>query len=115
MASENLERDQNSAVVLGGITDDASQEIRMIRVDPTTNRVLVSFAGAGGFVELTATGTVNSVNTQFTFTQKPTYIVSDGVFYKQLDNNGNSQWSWNAGTLTATMLIPPNNSIFGIA
>ncbi len=72
-----------------------------------------SGGGGGGFTQLTATGTVNGTNLSFTFTQKPTYIVSDGIELTQLDNNGGTQWSWNAGTLTATMVVPPINSIFG--
>ena len=48
MANEVLKRDENSAVVLGGITDDSAQEIRMLRVDPTTGRLLVSSTGGSG-------------------------------------------------------------------
>ena len=47
MSSEIIKRDQNSVTVLSGITDDASQEIRMLRVDPTTNRLLISATGGG--------------------------------------------------------------------
>ncbi len=54
MADEILKRDQNSAVVLGGVTDDVSQNIRMLRVDPVTNRLLVSSSGGSG-ASLTAT------------------------------------------------------------
>lgn len=75
-----------------------------------TGNVDVSINANGGFTELPASGTVNSVNTVFTFTQKPSYIVSDGVWYKV--NNG---WTWNPLTLTATLTIPPNNLIFGVA
>lgn len=64
---------------------------------------------ASGFTELIATGSVNSVNKDFTFPKKPSYIVSDGVFYKE-----NKGWTWVAGTLTATMDIPPNDTIWGI-
>ena len=45
MANEILKRDQNFVVVLGGITDDAAQEVRMFRVDPTTGRLIVSMTG----------------------------------------------------------------------
>lgn len=69
----------------------------------------------GGFTLLTATGAVNGSNQAFTFIQQPNLIVSDGVMYKKLDNNGATQWTWNAGTLTATMTIPPSSAIFGIA
>lgn len=58
---------------------------------------------------LPATGVVNSGNLSFTFTVKPSIIVSDGAMYRETVG-----WTWNAGTLTATMIIPPNNDIFGI-
>lgn len=45
MASEILKRDENSAIVLGGITDDANQFIKMLRVDPVTGRLLISISG----------------------------------------------------------------------
>lgn len=54
MASENLKRDQNHVSVLGGITNDAAQEIRMVRVDPSTNAVLVSASGSGGVLTPTS-------------------------------------------------------------
>ncbi len=72
-------------------------------------------ANSGGFTRLTATGTVNDSNTAFTFIQKPSFIVSDGVWIEPLDANGNVNWSWNAGTLTATLTIPQNSAIWGIA
>ncbi len=55
MADEILKRDQNFVTVLGAITDDASQEIRMVRVDPVTNRILASTTGSG-------TGSVTDVS-----------------------------------------------------
>lgn len=64
MADEILKRDQNSAVVLGGITDDSNQYIRMLRVDPITNRLLVSATGSTGTIAIGDTvtsGTDNSV------------------------------------------------------
>ena len=47
MASEILKHDENTIRVLGGITDDAAQEIRMVRVSPITGRVLVTGTGGG--------------------------------------------------------------------
>lgn len=64
-------------------------------------------SSSGGFTQLTATGTVDGSNTAFTFTQKPTYIVSDGTWY--IENAG---WTWNASTLTATMSVAPQTGIF---
>lgn len=100
VASAIFESSTSAGVILRG------------KIDPITLRVLVDNAGAsGGFTELTATGTVNGINRNFTFTQLPTYIVSDGAVYKQLDNNGGVNWSWSV--LTATMTIPPTSVIFG--
>lgn len=69
----------------------------------------------GSFTLLAATGSVNGVNATFGFAQEPAIIVSDGAWYTQLDNNGGTQWTWNAGTMQATMVIPPQSSIFGVA
>lgn len=62
--------------------------------------------GGGGFTTLTRTGAVNGVNVTFTFTQKPTFIISDGAWYRE-----NSGWTWSG--LTATMTIPPNDDLYG--
>lgn len=71
--------------------------------------------GGGGFTELQATGTVNGSNLTFTFTQVPTYIVSDGVWFKPRGNDALLTVFWtNVGT-TITMVNPPSYSIFGVA
>ncbi len=67
---------------------------------------VVSSSVGTGFTLLTATGTVDGSNTTFTFTQKPTYIVSDGAWYVE-----GSGWSWSG--LTATMSVPPQTGIWG--
>ena len=41
MAAERLKLDNNTYPVMGGVTDDANLEIRMLRVDPATNRLKV--------------------------------------------------------------------------
>lgn len=68
---EILKRDQNFITVIGGITDDSSQLIRMIRVDPVTNRVLASVTGAG-------TGTVTSITQGTGILLSPSPITSTG-------------------------------------
>lgn len=55
MANEELKRDQNHVTVLGGVTDDSNQYVTMLRVDPTTKRLLVSATGSGA-------GSVTSVS-----------------------------------------------------
>lgn len=57
MADEILKRDQNTITVLGGVTDNAAQDIKMLRVDPTTKRLLVSASGGG--LSLETDGTPN--------------------------------------------------------
>ena len=64
--------------------------------------------GGGGLTKLTATGAINGSNTAFTFTSKPTYIVSDGAWL--LENAG-----WTYSGSTATMTIPPQFSIWGFS
>lgn len=118
MANEILKRDQNNVPVLGGITDDANQEIRMLRVNPNTNRVLISATLATGLTILPATGTVDDSNTAFTFTQKPSIIVMNGLSYRDESTVGGvTAWTWNAGTLTATLFSPvgTGGDIYGIS
>lgn len=55
MSNEILSRDQNHVTVLGGITDDSNQFVTMLRVDPTTKRLLISATGSGS-------GSVTSVS-----------------------------------------------------
>lgn len=103
----NAYRDENSVPTI--IASSSADGITPVRLwaDPTTHRLLVDLnGGGGGFTLLTATGAINSTNVTFTFTQKPTYIVSDGVWYRE-----NIGWTWSG--LTATMVIPPNDDIWG--
>lgn len=93
-----------------GILDNRTSYL-LNRVTNLANSISSSPSG-GGFTELTATGTVNSINITFTFTDVPTYIVADGIMLKNLGNNGDVQWS-NVGT-TITMVNPPSYSIYGI-
>jgi hypothetical protein len=110
----NAKRDQNKIPTLIGVSSSDGITPTLAYVDPVTHRLYVDSVGGGsGFTNLPATGTVNGSNVTFTFTQVPTYIVSDGVWLTALDNNGGTQWN-NVGT-TITMSIPPTNSIFGVA
>ena len=81
MNDEILKRDQNSAVVLGGITDDSNHYIRMLRVDPTTNRLLVSGTGGGSFSGLQEQSltTPNGSTQTFAFTHTPKMIFWGGA------------------------------------
>ena len=65
-----------------------------------------------GFLE--ATGTIDDTNVDFTFTQLPAIIVINGGEYRQ--TGGSITWTWNAGTLTATLSSPvgTGGSIYGL-
>lgn len=57
MASEILARDVNRTTVAGAVTDDANLEIKALRVDPTTKRLLVSATGIGTAITVNDDGT----------------------------------------------------------
>ena len=63
-------------------------------------------SGGAGFTKLSAVGVVDGSNAIFTFIQKPTYIISDHVWYQE--NKG-----WTFSGLTATMSVPPVDDIWG--
>jgi hypothetical protein len=56
MADEILKRDENHEPVMGAVTDDSSQFIKMLRIDDATKGLMVSVVGGGG------TGTVTSIS-----------------------------------------------------
>lgn len=90
-----------------------------ISVDSTDPANPIVAATGGGFTKLTATGTIDGSNKAFVFTQKPTYIVSDHAWYQTVNAgptaSPTTNWTWNAGTSTATMAVPPLEDIFGVA
>ena len=73
MADEINKRDGNRITTLSGVTDDASLEVRQLRVDPTTKRLKVSaiIAGGGAPVPETPSGIINGVNAVFTISAAP--------------------------------------------
>lgn len=81
-----------------------------ITLTPKTDGGFTISAAAGGFTFLTATGARDNSNTAFTFTQKPTYIIVNGQWIRE-----NFGWTWNAGSLTATLEGPVGKTgdIFG--
>jgi hypothetical protein len=107
MSSEILKRDQNHITVLGGITDDADQDVIMLRVDPISKRLLVAATGGGGGYVAGVeppVGTVDGSNTVFTVSNTPKYIISDGITL--FENNG-----YTLAALTITMTVPPQEFI----
>lgn len=82
----------------------SGQAGKIVRVKSTENGLEYFTPGIGSLSN--PTGTINSINTAFVFASQPTFIVSDGVWYRV-----NKGWTW-SGT-TATMTIPPNDDIYG--
>lgn len=111
----NAYRDGNDVPTLIGVSSADGQTPLRVYVNPATHRVLVdNGGGSSGITVLVATGAVNGTNAAFTFTKEPSYIVSDHGWYAPINSNGTTNWTWNAGTLTATMTIPPTEDIFGV-
>lgn len=107
----SLKKDDNRITVLGAVSSVDGVTVVALWADPVTHRLLVDSSGSGGgFTLLPATGAINGVNQSFTFTEEPTYIVSDGLWYRE-----NIGWTWNAGILTATMVVPPTADIWGFS
>ena len=84
MADEVLKRDQNRVVVLAGVTDDAAQDIVMLRLDPTTKRLKTSAAVTSGIPTFTdnetPSGTINGSNKVFTLAANPSPAASLMLF-----------------------------------
>ena len=106
--------DRNSRGSLTAVSTVDSKTIVRLTADPITGALLVSTSGSFSGSVLTPTGTVNGVNAAFVFTSLPVYIVSDHAWYAQTNSNGTTNWTWNAGALTATMTIPPTEDLFGV-
>ena len=114
----NSKHDQNRIPTLIAVSSSDGVTPVLIYGDPVTHRLYVDLAGGGGgFTLLPATGTIDGNNTSFTFTQKPTYIVSDHSWYTAVNAgptaSPTTNWTWNSGTLTDTMSVSPNEDIFG--
>jgi hypothetical protein len=115
MADEIIKRDQNRVPILAGITDDASMEIRMLRVNPLTGALLVNGTGGGGggsgsFVTRTVTNSTTATNTDHVIeadtTSNPITITlpnaATGKFYIVV-------WIAGANPLTITSTVPLTN------
>jgi DNA-binding beta-propeller fold protein YncE len=113
MASQNAKRDGNFVPTLIGVSSSDGTSPTLVYVDPVTHRLYVDLAGGGGgLTVITFTGAVNGSNLSFTTTSQPTYVVSDGIWYRATDANSNVQWSYSGGTVTLS-IAPPNTDIYG--
>ena len=109
----NAKKDQNRIPTLIGVSSSDGVTPVLIYGDPVTHRLYVDLAGGGGGLTVIAfTGSVNGSNLSFTTASQPTYVVSDGVWYRATDANSNTQWSYAGGTVTLS-IAPPNTDIYG--
>lgn len=106
---EAIDVNTRGSLIAVSTVDDKT--IVRLTADPITGALLVSVSGGGGgFTELIATGSVNGINTSFTFTQAPTYIISGHAVYRKTNSDGTTNWT---GTTSVVMTQPPSEDIFG--
>lgn len=95
----------------GGDTIVAGTNIT-ITVNSNGTKTISSTGGSGSGYQ-TATGTVNGVNTVFTFATAPSVIVVDGQIFRKTQSDGVVHWT---GTTTITLqIIVPFYDIFAVA
>ena len=109
----NAKKDGNFTPTLIGVSSTDGITPTLVYADPVTHRLYVDLAGGGGGLTIIVfTGAVNGSNLSFTASTQPTYVVSDGVWYRATDANSNTQWSYAGGTITLS-IAPPNYDIYG--
>lgn len=114
MANEILKRDQNHITVLGGVTDDSNQYVTMLRVDPSTKRLLVSATGGSGSVTVynsTITGTINGSNTVFTSANTIAANGAISLFLAGMPYQAGVDYTYSGTTITFT--TAPDASLTG--
>lgn len=109
MADEVLKRDQNFVTVLGGITNDSVQQIRMLRVDPVSGSLLVTAQGGG-------TGGITTVTDGITTVTSATELTFTGATVTNL-GGGNAEVTITGGSGSPgglnTQIQYNNNGVFG--
>lgn len=77
----------------------------------------VAVTGGSGFTTLDATETPDGNRKVFTFaaaSAQPTFIIVDNVWLRATTASGVVNWTWNGGTLKATLTTPANEEVLGI-
>lgn len=91
-----------------------------VEAEPSNNQVLKyssalkmwipgTVSGGGGMTLIDVTGTIDDSNTTFSC-DEPTYVVINGVWYKE--TGGAYTWSWAGGTLTLSGAIGTGSQIW---
>ena len=92
-----------------GFTWDSGTSTATLTLPPPENSDVYGISTSSAIV-LPTSGTVGAGNKDFTFASLPLAIVSDGV----LSRNG-AGFTWNAGTLTATLTVAPTGDIYALS
>lgn len=106
---EIIKRDQNHVTTLAGVTNDANQFVTMLRVDPTTKRLLVAVTGGGG-------GGITSINGDTTAAQ----LFVAGTNISIVDNGSGSHTISASGggtgytKATPTGSVNSSNTVYGV-
>lgn len=104
-----------SAQLTGDVTFTATGDITLTQ---SGNNLAfgANFAQITQFEEMVATGTRNTSNKDFTFTAKPIVIIANGFTLHYSATANAYSFTWNAGSLTATIPQPVGTSgvIFGL-
>src|SRR4051812_37632408 len=107
MASENAKRDGNFVPVLTGITNDAAQEIRMLRIDPTSGALLASASGSNLVTGTAASGQVAYWNGTSSLTGEAAFAYDDSANVLSLSS------ATPTSTINSTVGIAMTKSIAG--
>lgn len=107
MADEILKRDENRITVLAGVTDDANTEIRMLRVDPTTKRLLISavVTGSGANTALSNLASVAINTTLVSDTDNTDALGTAAISWSDLFLGNGSVITWSSAPSTADVTL----------
>ena len=97
-----------SALMDVSITNPADGELLVY--NGTTNKWENSTSAGGSYSLLTATGTIDDYNLDFTFASEPTEIVVNGLSYRK-----NAGWTWSNPTATLENPVGSGGRIYGRA
>lgn len=97
-----------SALMDVSITNPADGEV--LAYNGTTNKWENSTSAGGSYSLLTATGTIDDSNLDFTFASEPTEIVVNGLSYRK-----NAGWTWSNPTATLENPVGSGGRIYGRA
>lgn len=106
---------QSDTALTGAVTISAGTNILLTRSGQNIRIAAISVSPTS-FGEMTATGSRDTTNKDFTFSSQPIFIVANGFTLHYSATANAYSFTWNAGTLTATIPQPVGTSgvIYGM-